>query len=108
MNSVFRNLADVYVMCYLDDILVYRKSEADHQEHVTEVLRRLRKEKLFCKRSKFHFNRKQVKFLGHVVSSEGVAIQFDKVAAVTDWPTPSTKVELQPSWDLLNTTVASF
>jgi Reverse transcriptase (RNA-dependent DNA polymerase) len=38
MNSVFRDLADVYVMCYLDDILVYTRSESDHREHVTEVL----------------------------------------------------------------------
>jgi Reverse transcriptase (RNA-dependent DNA polymerase) len=95
MNSVFRDLPDVYGICYLDDILVYSMSEANHQEHVTEVLRRLLKEKLFCKRSKCHFNRKQVKFLGHVVSSEGVAMQSDEVAAVMDWPTPSTNVELQ-------------
>jgi Reverse transcriptase (RNA-dependent DNA polymerase) len=56
MNSVFRDLADVYVMCYLDDILVYSKSEAYHKDHVTEVLRRLRQEKLLCKKSKCHFN----------------------------------------------------
>jgi Reverse transcriptase (RNA-dependent DNA polymerase) len=69
MNSVFRDLADVYAMCYLDDILVYSRSELDHREHVTEFLRRLRQEKLFCKMSKCHFNRKKVKFLGHVVSA---------------------------------------
>jgi Reverse transcriptase (RNA-dependent DNA polymerase) len=56
MNPDFRDLADVYVMCYLDDILVYNTSEADHRGHETEVLRRLRQEKLFCKKSKFHFN----------------------------------------------------
>jgi hypothetical protein len=43
-----------------------------------------------------HFNRKKVKFLGHVVSAEGVAMQSDNVAAVMDWPTPSCKVELHP------------
>jgi hypothetical protein len=46
MNSVFRDLADVYVMWYIDDILVYSTSEADHMDHVTEVLRRLRQDKL--------------------------------------------------------------
>jgi Reverse transcriptase (RNA-dependent DNA polymerase) len=45
VNTVFRDLADVYVICYLDEILVYSKSEADHKDHVTEVLRRLRQEK---------------------------------------------------------------
>jgi Reverse transcriptase (RNA-dependent DNA polymerase) len=49
--SVFRDLVDVYVMCYLDDILAYSKSEAYHKDHVTEVLRRLRQEMLFCKKS---------------------------------------------------------
>jgi Reverse transcriptase (RNA-dependent DNA polymerase)/RNase H-like domain found in reverse transcriptase len=102
MNSVFRDLADVYVMCYLDDILVYSKSEADNQEHVAEVLRRMRKETLFCKRSKCHFNREQVKFLSQVISSGGVAMQSDKVAAVMDWPTPSTKIELQAFLGLAN------
>jgi hypothetical protein len=51
MNTIFRDLADVYVMCYLDDILVYSKDPAEHKQHVQEVLRRLRQEKLFCKRS---------------------------------------------------------
>jgi Reverse transcriptase (RNA-dependent DNA polymerase) len=95
MKSVFRDLADVYVICYLDDILVYSRNEIDHREHVTEVLRQPRQEKLFCRMSKCHFNRKKVKFLGHVVSAEGVAMQSEKVAAVMEWPTPSCKVELQ-------------
>jgi Reverse transcriptase (RNA-dependent DNA polymerase) len=51
MNSVFRDLADVSVMCYLDDIFVYSKSEADYKDHVIEVLRRLRQEKLFFESS---------------------------------------------------------
>jgi hypothetical protein len=48
INSVFRNLADVYVMCYLDDILDYSKSEADHKDHVTEVLRDYDKRSCFA------------------------------------------------------------
>jgi Reverse transcriptase (RNA-dependent DNA polymerase) len=87
MNTIFRDLADVYVMCYLDDILVYSKDPADHKQHFQEVLRRLRQEKLFFKRCKFHFNRQEVKFLGHVVGPRGVAMQPDKVAAIQDWPT---------------------
>jgi predicted aspartyl protease/transposase InsO family protein len=102
MNSVFRDVADVFVMCYLDDILVYSKTATDHQQHVKEVLQRLRDEKLFCKRSKCHFSQQQVKFLGHVVSDKGISMQQDKVGAVRDWPTPSTKVELQAFLGLAN------
>jgi hypothetical protein len=59
------------------------------------VLQRLRKEKLFCKESKCHFNQQQVKFLGHVASSKGIGMQLDKVESVKTWPDPSSKVELQ-------------
>jgi RNase H-like domain found in reverse transcriptase/Reverse transcriptase (RNA-dependent DNA polymerase) len=89
-------------MCYLDDILVYSKTASDHQQHVKEVLQRLPDEMLFCKRSKCHFSQQQVRFLGHVVSEKGVAMQQDKMAAVRDWPTPSTKVEFQAFLGLAN------
>jgi Reverse transcriptase (RNA-dependent DNA polymerase) len=102
MNTIFRYLADVHVMCYLDDILIYSKSSADHRQHFQEVLRCLRQEKLFCKRSKCHFHRQEVKFLGHVVGPDGVAMQVDKVAAIPEWPTPSCKVELQAFLGLAN------
>jgi hypothetical protein len=95
MNTVFRDVAAVFVMCYLDDILVYSRSEEEHRRHFEEVLQRLRREKLFCKESKCHFNQQQVKFLGHVVSAKGIGMQGDKVGAVTTWPEPQSKDELQ-------------
>jgi hypothetical protein len=82
-------------MCYLGNIQVYSKSEADHNNHVIEVLRPLRQEKLFFKKSKCHFNQSLVMFLGHVLGTEGLSKQQAKVAAVMEWPPPSTKVELQ-------------
>jgi RNase H-like domain found in reverse transcriptase len=75
---------------------------ADHKQHIHEVLRRLRQKKLFCKRSKCHFNRQEVKFLGYVVSTDGVPMQTDKVTAIQEWPTPSCKVELQAILGLAN------
>jgi Reverse transcriptase (RNA-dependent DNA polymerase) len=102
MKSVFRNVADIFVMCYLDDILAYSRSEKEHRRHVEEVLQRLRKEQLVCKESKCHFNQQQVKFLGHVVSAKGIGMQLDKVEAVTSWPEPTSKVELQSFLGLAN------
>jgi RNase H-like domain found in reverse transcriptase/Reverse transcriptase (RNA-dependent DNA polymerase) len=102
MNSVFRDVADVFVMYYLDDFLVYSRSEEEHRRHVEEVLQRLRKEKLFCKESKCHFNQRQVKVLGHVFSSKGIGMQLDKIEAVKTWPDPSSKVELQSFLGLAN------
>jgi hypothetical protein len=89
-------------MCNLDDILVYSRSEKEHWHHVEEVLQRLRKERLFCKESKCHFNQQQVKFLGHVVSAKGIGMQLDKAEAATTWPDPTSKVELQSFLGLTN------
>jgi Reverse transcriptase (RNA-dependent DNA polymerase) len=100
MNTIFRDLADVYVIFYLDDTLIF--SSADHKQHVCEVLKRRRQEKLFCKRSKCHFRREEVKFLGHVFGPGGVAMQVDKVAASQEWATPACKVELQTFLGLAN------
>jgi Reverse transcriptase (RNA-dependent DNA polymerase) len=91
----------MFFMCYLDDILVYSRSE-EHRRHVEEVLQRLKKEELFCKESKCHFSQQQVKFLGHVVSAKGIGMQGYKVGAVTTWPEPQRKVELQSFLGLAN------
>jgi hypothetical protein len=56
MNSVLRDVADVFAMFYLDNILVHNKTASEHQLHVREVLQRLWSEKLFYKRSKCHFS----------------------------------------------------
>jgi RNase H-like domain found in reverse transcriptase len=84
-----------FTVSYLEDIVVCSKSEADHKNHVTKVLRRLQQEKLFCKKSKCHFNQSLGRFLDHVIGAEGLSMQQNKVAAAMEWPTPSTKVELQ-------------
>jgi hypothetical protein len=102
ISMVFRDLADVYVMCYLDDILNYSKSPGDHRRHVQEVLSRLRQEKLYCKRSTCHFNQRKVTFLSIVVGPDGVAMQVDKVATVQEWPAPACKVELHAFLGLSN------
>jgi Reverse transcriptase (RNA-dependent DNA polymerase) len=102
MNTMFKDLADVFVMCYLDDILVYRKNPVAHKQNVYKVLSRLRQEKPFWKRSKFHFNQPEVKFLGHIVGPGGVAMQFDKVSAIQELPTSSCEVELQAFIGLAN------
>jgi RNase H-like domain found in reverse transcriptase/Integrase zinc binding domain len=69
---------------------------------VTEVLSHLRQEKLFCKKSKCNFNQSLVRFFGHVIGAEGLSMQQDEVAAVMEWPTPRTKVELQSFLGLAN------
>ncbi|KAL4010684.1 hypothetical protein IC575_027695 [Cucumis melo] len=82
MNRVFKDFLDQFVIVFIDDILIYSKTEAEHEEHLHQVLETLRAHKLYAKFSKCEFWLKKVTFLGHVVSSEGVSV--DPGRAVTN------------------------
>ncbi|XP_050935678.1 uncharacterized protein LOC107991992 [Cucumis melo] len=94
MNKVFKDFLNTFVIVFIDDILVYSKTEAEHEEHLHQVLETLRANKLYAKFSKCEFWLKKVSFLGHVVSSEGVSVDPAKIEAVTSWPRPSTVSEV--------------
>ncbi|KAA0063793.1 pol protein [Cucumis melo var. makuwa] len=95
MNRVFKDFLDSFVIVFIDDILIYSKTEAEHEEHLHQVLETLRANKLYAKFSKCEFWLRKVTFLGHVVSSEGVSVDPAKIEAVTNWPRPSTVSEIR-------------
>ncbi|KAA0060279.1 pol protein [Cucumis melo var. makuwa] len=95
MNRVFREFLDTFVIEFIDDILIYSKTEAEHEEHLRIVLQTLRDNKLYAKFSKCEFWLKQVSFLGHVVSKAGVSVDPAKIEAVTGWTRPSTVSEVR-------------
>ncbi|KAL0554337.1 hypothetical protein IC582_008256 [Cucumis melo] len=95
MNKVFREFLDTFLIVFIDDILIYSKTEAEHEEHLRMVLETLRANKLYAKFSKCEFWLKQVSFLGHVVSKAGVSVDPTKIEAVTSWPQPSTVSEVR-------------
>ncbi|KAL0562065.1 hypothetical protein IC582_002515 [Cucumis melo] len=68
MNRVFKDFLDSFVIVFIDDILIYSKTEAEHEEHLHQVLETLRANKLYAKFSKCEFWLRKVTFLGHVVS----------------------------------------
>ena len=74
MNRVFKDFLDTFVIVFIDDILVYSKTEVEHEDHLHQVLGTLRANKLYAKFFKCEFWLKKVSFLGHVVSSEGVSV----------------------------------
>ena len=74
MNRVFKPFLDVFVIVFIDDILVYSKSEEDHVNHLRQVLQVLRDRQLYPKFSKCEFWLNSVAFLGHVVSNEGIRV----------------------------------
>ncbi|QRV96371.1 Retrotransposable element Tf2 protein [Ceratobasidium sp. AG-Ba] len=95
MNDIFRDILDVYVIIYLDDILVFSKNEADHEKHVREVLSRLQKHNLYCNLAKCFFSVKEIDYLGLIVSPEGIRVDPAKVVKAIDWSVPSKVVQVQ-------------
>ena len=69
-------------MVFIDDILVYSKTREEHADHLRIVLQTLRDHQLFAKREKCDFWIREVKFLGHVVSQEGISIDPAKVEVI--------------------------
>ncbi|MBW0511427.1 hypothetical protein O181_051142 [Austropuccinia psidii MF-1] len=88
VNDIFQDMLDVYVVVYLDEIMVFSKSEQEHVTHVSTVLSRLRANNLFSKASKFLFHASSVEYLVHVVSSEGLKMDQAKVQQILNWPPP--------------------
>jgi hypothetical protein len=88
MNLVFMPKLDKFVAVFIDDILVYSRSEEEHAKHLRIVLTRLRDHQLYVKFSKCEFWLKEVQFLGHVLSAEGVAVDPGKVKDILNWKPP--------------------
>ncbi|QRW19754.1 Retrotransposable element Tf2 protein [Rhizoctonia solani] len=95
MNKLFKDLLDVCVIIYLDDILIYSKDDATHTQHVHEVLRWLKENQLFCKASKCTFHVTAVEYLGIIVLDKGFSLDKLKIQAVQEWPTPTKVKEVQ-------------
>jgi hypothetical protein len=74
MNRVFMAYLDKFVVVFIDDILVYSRSEDEHVYHLRLVLQKLQDHKLYAKLSKCEFWLKQVAFLGHIVLKRGISM----------------------------------
>ena len=83
------------MIVFIDDILVYSKSKAEHAMHLRFVLQNLREHQLYAKFSKCEFWLEEVAFLGHVVSKEGIQVDPKKIEAIAEWPRPTTVTEVR-------------
>ena len=82
MNGIFKPYLDLFVIVFIDDILIYSKSKEEHEEHLRMVLELLRERKFYAKFSKCEFCLDSVSLLGHVVSKDGVMVDPSKIEAV--------------------------
>nr|AAX92790.1 retrotransposon protein, putative, Ty3-gypsy sub-class [Oryza sativa Japonica Group] len=95
MNKVFMEFLDKFVVVFIDDILIYSKSEEEHEQHLRLVLEKLKEHQLYANFSKCDFWLKEVQFLGHVVNARGVAVDPANVESVTKWTPPRTVTQIR-------------
>ena len=96
INDIFRTLiAKGIVVVYLDDILIFTKTEEEHEQTVQRVLEILAEYKLFFHPEKYKFYQKQIKYLGLVISENKVVMNSVKVTRVYNWPTPKNQTDMQ-------------
>ncbi|GJY90443.1 putative reverse transcriptase domain-containing protein [Tanacetum coccineum] len=93
MNRVCRHYLDMFVIVFIDDILIYSKTQEEHVEHLRLVLRLLKKEKLYAKFFKCEFWLKEVQFLGHVINGNRIHVESSKIEAVKNWKAPKTSIK---------------
>ncbi|KAI3827783.1 hypothetical protein L1987_01866 [Smallanthus sonchifolius] len=95
MNRVCKPYLDKFVIVFIDEILIYSKTKADHEQHLRLVLDLLKKEQLYAKFSKCEFWLKEVQFLGHIVNDKGIHVDPAKIKTVKNWNAPKTPTEVR-------------
>jgi hypothetical protein len=88
MNKVFMKYLDKFVVVFINDILVYSRSEEEHEEHLCLALQKLWEHRLYAKLSKCEFWMKHVAFLGYVISKGGISVDPSRVQDVLSWNAP--------------------
>jgi len=85
INNIFSNLLDVYIIIYLDNILIYSNNMSKHHGYVKKVLKHLRKTDLYAKVEKYEFHSELVEYLGYILSPSSLTMSNDKVKIIQDW-----------------------
>ena len=95
LETLFADLLGNGVLVYWDDIVVYTEDLRSHELLLEKVLARLGEARLTLRREKCHFFQREVRYLGHLVSAEGVYPNADNICKVNEYPTPSNLKQLR-------------
>ncbi len=91
INSALRKFLNVFVIVYLDDILIYSQNEEEHTNHVRLVLKRFKKYKLFAKLSKCDFDLKKIDYLKFIIEVNDIRMNLARIAIVKKWIESTTR-----------------
>ena len=95
MNDMLQPYLRKSALVYLDDILVYSKTWTEHLTHLREVLQKLRESKYYCRVWKCHFGKKEIEYLGHIISDGKISVDKAKAIAIETWPIPANVSEVR-------------
>ena len=103
INKVFQTIiAKGIIVVYLDDILIFTKTEEEHEQAIQRVLEILAEHKLFLHPEKCEFHWRQIKYLRLVILEKKVAMDPIKITGVHDWPTLENWTDIQAFIDFIN------
>jgi len=95
INNVLRTYLDDFCTAFLDDIFIYSNTLEEHKEQVYKVLKALSDAGLHLKPEKCHFHKQEVKYLGFIITTNGIRMDPEKVSCVLGWETPKTVTDVQ-------------
>ena len=102
MGHILRGLEYRFALIYIDDIIIFSKAVEEHLSHLEEVFKRLREANVKLNPKKCSFVKQIVKYLGHVVTPDGISPDSDKVRVVQGFPTPTNLKQLRTFLGLAN------
>lgn len=95
MDNIFKEYLYKFCFVYMDDIVIFSKSLQEHITHIEQIFSKLREFNLKVQLDKSEFLRKEVAYLGHVITPEGIKPNPDKIETIKKYPLPKTQKEIK-------------
>ena len=87
INHVLYDHLNKFVITYLDDILIYSENEENHKKHIKKVLKKFQEKNLYFKSEKCKFHKQQIKYLEHIVTTEKLEMNSEKIKTIIEFLT---------------------